>query len=68
MASQISSASALAFASVEDIATLCCFLDAYEIGLHANLNIQPVTDFLLILQFAQSESVKPKMVELWGHL
>ena len=57
MASLIPSTRAFASASVEEMATVCCFFDDHEIGLLANLNTHPVIDFLSILQLPQSASV-----------
>lgn len=64
MASQIPFARALVSSSVDDIAMLFWFLDADEIGFPAALNTQPVIDLLSILQFAQFESVNPKIAVL----
>lgn len=46
-------------ASLEDLETVFCFLDLHETKASSK-NIQyPVTDFLVSVQEAQSESVKP---------
>jgi hypothetical protein len=46
--SQIPSARALAFTSVDNVATTSCFFYAHDTSPPANLNIHPVIDFLSI--------------------